>query len=88
MKDPSQHSHLQMVLATAVESVRLCACLIHPVIPHSSWLILERLGLLKKERTVFPSESDLDCRLGQVEKVGGALRNIQIGGVPLFTKIS
>ena len=88
VKDPSQHSHLQVVLATAVESVRLCSCLLHPIIPHSSLLVLERLGVLKKERTIFPSSSDLDCQLGLVEKVGGVLRNIQIGGSPLFTKIS
>ena len=88
MKDPSQHNYLQMVLATAVEGVRLCSCLLYPVIPNSSLLILERLGFLKEERTVFPSLSDLDCQLGQVEKVEEVLRNIQIGGSPLFTKIT
>ena len=88
MKESSQHSHLEVVLATAVESVRLCSCLLHPIIPHSSMLVLERLGFLKKERTVFPSLNDLDCQLGQVERVGAVLRNVQIGGSPLFTKIT
>ena len=88
MKDLSHHDHLQVVLATAVESVRLCSCLLYPVIPGSSTLFLDRLGFSKKEETIFPSLSDLDCQLGQVERIGEILRNVQIGGSPLFTKIT
>ena len=72
---------------TALESVRLCSCLLHPVIPGSSELVLERLGFSKKEGKEFPSLSDLDCQLGQIERMEQALRGVHIGGKPLFTKL-
>lgn len=90
VKDPSQQSHLQLVMATAIESVRLCSCLLHPVIPRSSLIVLERLGFSnKKEGTVFPSLSDLNCQLLLRHNTKGMqkmLRNIHIGGKPLFMK--
>ena len=48
--------------------------------------VLKRLGIPKKEGTVFPSISDLDCQIGHIERAERALRNVFIGGKPLFTK--
>ena len=87
VKDPSQWAHLHLVLATALESVRLCSCLLRPVIPDSTELVLKRLGLSKKEGREFPSLSDLDCQLGQIDTMYQMQRNVHVGGKPLFTKI-
>lgn len=88
IKQPEGQRWLDTVLHTALECVRLCCTLLHPVIPHSMMDARQRLGL----NTSITLE-DLQCRLSQdniIPKgnyIKGASCKLNPSSKPLFLKI-
>ena len=93
----TNHHWLQTVLITAMESLRLCSYLLHPVIPPSSTEIINRLGFTPDN---LPPEvsgdfslitRDLHCLLSSKDSVRklevATGRGLRIGGTPLFNKV-
>lgn len=76
--DPLSQAKLGTVLAVSMETMRLCAVLLSPVIPESSSKILQRLGLSLE--SVGPD----DLRLCVERDFTGTP---VIGGPVLFSKV-
>lgn len=89
VKDPTKQEHLQTVLLIALESIRLCTCLLYPVIPESATAILQRIGIIGSSSVEWsPGQIDVKCWLANedIERLRVAIRNVVIGGKPLFNK--
>ena len=93
VKDPTQHDHVQTVLGVAIDAVRLCSCLLYPIIPTSATTVLQRIGVTESTDTMsehwYPSVSDIDCWLSSqdgVRRLELATQNMTLGGTPLFKK--
>ena len=82
MSHPSQYELLGTVLAISIESLRLSATLLRPIMPGSCEEILARIGLGN-----FDEGEELQCWLeeGMMERCDR--KNLVLGGQPLFNKI-
>ena len=78
VNDPTCYPHLETVLAVAMESLRLSAVLLSPVLPQTSATILTRLGL--DPTNIGPN--DLQSIMEEQ-----SIKCPVIGGPPLLAKI-
>ncbi|XP_064383251.1 methionine--tRNA ligase, mitochondrial-like isoform X2 [Halichondria panicea] len=91
VKDPTKQEHLQTVLGVAIESIRLCSCLLYPIIPQSATAVLQRIGVVGSAVNWSPCVSDIECRLtsqDRIEHLYVATQSMVLGNTPLFKKIS
>lgn len=78
VNDPTCYPHLETVLAIAMESLRLSAVLLSPVLPQTSAIILTRLGL--DPTNIGPNDL-------QSVVEDQSIKCPVIGGSPLLAKI-
>lgn len=87
VKDKTQHSVVETILLVAMESLRLSACHLYPVIPHHCSQLLARLGYPSP-----PTHSALKCKLSNdgLTDLEEAFANLQLhkNSEPLFTKVT
>ncbi len=92
VKDPTKQDHLQAVLLVALESIRLCSCLLYPVIPQSATAVLQRIGFVGSSVDDWsPDISDIKCWLANeedIKQLREAVQSVVLGGKPLFNKFS
>ena len=86
VKDPAKHATRETVLLIAMESVRLCGCLLYPVLPQHCSQLLGRLGA-----SAPPTKDDLRCKLsedgvGELERLSANLQHNH-DRKPLFKKV-
>ncbi|KFH66879.1 methionyl-tRNA synthetase [Podila verticillata NRRL 6337] len=77
-KEPGSEDRLDTVLWYAMESTRLAALLLQPVMPTKAAEILDQLGVRSEERTWN------QCQLGQGWQAEPASRFLKAGGSPMF----
>ncbi len=85
VKDPEQHSTVETVLLVVMESLRLSACHLHPILPTHCSTLLQRLGF-----QATPTQDDLQCKLTEdgVKELERASVNFMLNQnkTPLFAK--
>ena len=93
VKDPHEHTRLRAVLGVAIETLRLSSCLLYPVIPHSTTLVLHRLGFSRtsphERSSVLIRPSDVRCKLDSTDGARSlelGTQKMTLGGDPLFRK--
>lgn len=89
VKDPSEKPAVETVLLVAMESLRLSACLLYPVLPKHCSSLLHRLGF-----PAPPTKEDLRCKFTSEEGLKSLEKNsvnLQIHkdiSKPLFKKVA
>lgn len=77
-KEPGSKDRLDTVLWYAMESTRLAALLLQPIMPTKTAEILDQLGVRSEERTWS------QCQLGQGWQAEPESRFVKAGSSPMF----
>ncbi|KAG0360842.1 methionyl-tRNA synthetase [Gamsiella multidivaricata] len=81
VKDPASKDRLDTVLWYAMESTRMAALLLQPIMPTKTSEMLDQLGIRKDER------SWEFARIGRGWETGAELRRVVAGSAPMFPQL-